>query len=307
MTDKDRSALLTSKTRTGLLVLSILVIVVVALLLVRGRHPRAIASIEPPTSMPAASDPVGTQHANTPLPRADSTGTVEICGYGQVSIDKSDASAIFQHVGALTKGVGTAWLSALQNSDDLRARVAGLLLEGKVAGGDSLRPVTEQARNEVVQLAEGAGDPAVYAMALSMCDTSATTDADSACRQLSLQRWARMDPDNAVPWLLLAGKARARQDSAAEADAFSHAATAHKIDSYSDSVFAFAEPELPQDVTPLERSYLAIEVIGVEAAIRSPQYSVASQHCSSDAMQDSNVRQQCNSLAELLVTKGTKE
>jgi len=304
MTDKDRSALLISKTRTVLLVLSIFVIVVVAFLLVRGRDPRAIASIEPPTSMPAASHPVGTQHANTPPPRANSTGTVEICGYGQVPI-KSDDSAIFQHVGALTKGVGTAWLSALQNSDDLRARVAGLLLEGKVAGGDSLRPVAEQTRNEVVQLAAGAGDPAVYAMALSMCDTSATTDADSACRQLSLQRWARMDPDNAVPWLLLAGKARARHDSAAEADAFSNAATAHKIDSYSDSVFAFAEPELPQDVTPLERSYLATEVIGVEAAIRSPQYSVASQHCSSDAMQDSNVRQQCNSLAELLVTKGT--
>ena len=305
MTEKDRSALLTSKTRTVLLVLSMFVIVVVAFLLVRGRDPRAIAAIEPPTSMPAASHPVGTQHANTPPPSANSTGTVEICGYGQVPINKSDASAIFQHVGALTKGVGTAWLSALQNSDDLRARVAGLLLEGKVTGGDSLRPVTEQTRNEVVQLAAGTGDPAVYAMALSMCDTSATTDADSACRQLSLQRWARMDPDNAVPWLLLAGKARARHDNAAEADAFSNAATAHKVDSYSHSVFAFAEPELPQDVTPLERSYLATEVIGVEAAIRSPQYSVASQHCSIDAMQDRNVRQQCNSLAELLVTKGT--
>ena len=92
-----------------------------------------------PTSMPAASHPVGTQHANATPPRANNTGTVEICGYGKVPIDKSDTSAIFQHVGALTKGGGTAWLSALQNSDDLRARVAGLLLEGTVAGGDSSR------------------------------------------------------------------------------------------------------------------------------------------------------------------------
>jgi hypothetical protein len=112
-----------------------------------------------------------------------------------------------------------------------------------------------------------------------------------------------MDPDNAVPWLLLAGKARTRRDSTAEAEAFSHAANAQKIDSYSDSVFAFAEPELPADVTPLERSYLATEVMGVEAAVRLPQYSVASQHCSSNAMQDSTVRQQCSSMAELLVTK----
>jgi hypothetical protein len=180
--------------------------------------------------MPAASHPVGTQHAKLSPPKANGTGTVEICGYGQVQIDKNDSIAIFQQVVALTKGAGTRWLSALQNSGDLRARVAGLLLEGKVTGGDSLHPVAEQTRNEVVQLAAGAGDPAVYAMALSMCGTSAVTDADSACRQLSLQGWARMDPDNAVPWLLLAGKARASHDSATEADAFSHAATAHRID-----------------------------------------------------------------------------
>ena len=245
------------------------------------------------------------RQANTPPPKTDGTNTVEICGHGQVSIDKSDAAAMFQHVGALTKGAGARWLSALQNSDDLRARVAGLLLEGKVTGGDSLRPVQEQTRNEVVQLAAGSGDPAVYALALSMCSTAAADDADSACRELSLQRWAQIDPDNAVPWLLLAGKAHSRHDSATEAEAFAHAATAHKINSYSDSVYTFAEPELPQDVTPLERSYLATEVIGVEAAIGLPQYSVASQHCSTIAMQDSTVQQQCRSLAELLVTKGT--
>jgi hypothetical protein len=261
-------------------------------------------SIKPPISVTAAGHPTGVQKANRPPPKISSTNTVEICGHGQVSIDKSHADAIFQHVGALTKGAGARWLSALQNSDDLRARVTGLLLEGKVTGGDSLRPVQEQTRNEVVQLAAGSSDPAVYALALSMCSTAAANDGDSACRELSLQQWAHIDPDNAVPWLLLAGKARSRHDSAAEAAAFSHAATAHKIDSYSDSVYTFAEAELPQDVTPLERSYLATEVIGVEAAIALPQYSVASQHCSTNAMQDSSVQQQCKSLAELLVIKG---
>ena len=301
----DGSSLLTSKTRAVLLVLSIVVMLAVAPFLLTSRHFRVITSIAPPASMPAATHPAGMQHVNAPPPRTNDTGTVEVCGYGQLPLDKSDASGIFQHVGALTKGAGTKWLSALQNSDDLRARVAGLLLEGKVAAGGSLRPIAEQTRNEVIQLAEGVGDPAVYAMALSMCDSSATSDVESACRQLSLQRWTRMDPDNAVPWLLLAGKARARHDSAAESDAFSHAAIAHKIDSYTDSVLAFAEPELPRDVTPLERSYLATEVIGIESAMWSPQYSVAGQHCSNDAMKDNTVRQQCDSLAELLVTKGT--
>jgi hypothetical protein len=44
-------------------------------------------------------------------------------------------------------------------------------------------------------------------------------------------------------------------------------------------------------------------LIGVEAALRSP--GIASRHGSSDAMKDGTVRQQCDSVAELLVTKGT--
>jgi hypothetical protein len=292
-------------TRTRFVILSILVIAMVTFFLVIDRHPRAIASKELPSSTQAKGPLAGAQHSNTPPPTGSSTGTVDICGYGAVPVDKNNPVAIFQRVGALTKNARMRWLAASQNSDDLRARVAGLLLEGKVTGGETLRPVAEQTRNEVVQLAAGTQDPAVYAMALSMCDSSAITKHDSACRQLSLQQWARLDSDNAVPWLLLAGEAQARHDSPAEADAFKHVASAHKIDSYSDSLFAFAEPELPRDVTPLERSYLATEVIGVETAIGLPEYSIASRHCSSDAMKDSTVRQQCNSLAELLVMRGT--
>src|SRR5262249_3197170 len=151
-------------------------------------------------------------------------------------------------------------------------------------------------------LAAGSEDPAVYAIALSMCGPADRADTSSACRQLSLERWARLDADNAVPWLLLAGEARVRHDSKAEADAFGQASKAHKVDSYRASLYAFSEPALPQDVTPLERAYLATEVIGVEAALPSPQDRAASQHCSS--MRDDNVRQECDSLAELLVTKG---
>ncbi len=295
---------MTSKARFGLVVFSILLIGVI-LSLVRTRHPKMVASIAIPPSKPAASHPKNTQDALIPARGQNSTGTVEICGHGQVAIDKTDDGALFRYVGKVTQSAGARWLTALQDSSDLRARVAGLLLEGKVTGDGSLRPVAEQTRNEVVQLAAGAGDPAVYSMALSMCGAATDGDVDSACRRLSLLQWARIDSDNAAPWLLLAGKARTRHDSAAEADAFSHAAAAHRIDSYNYSLLAFGEPELSPNVTPLERSYLATEVIGVGAAIGLPEYSIASHHCSLDAMQDSaTVRQQCDSLAELLVTKG---
>jgi hypothetical protein len=172
-------------------------------------------------------------------------------------------------------------------------------------GEEALRPVSEQTQDEAVQLAAGTQDPAVYAMALAICDSAAGTDANSPCRRLSVGQWTQLDPDNSAAWLLLAGRARASHDGAAEAEAFSHAASAHRIDSYGDSLFAFAEPELPQDVTPLARSYFATEVNGVAMVARLSPYTIASQYCSTDPLKDNSVRNQCDSLAELLVTKGT--
>jgi hypothetical protein len=305
MIDKDRCTHWRSKGRAAPVFLSIFVVLVIAMVPARSRGPGTISPGAPSAHMPAATHPAVGGHAYVPPSTVDAGATVEVCGYGNLPIDNKDPGAIFRRIGELTKGAATRWLSALQNSDDLRARMAGLLLEGKVTGGEPLRPATAQTRDEAVQLAAGSEDPAVYAMAILMCESSPAADADSACGRLSLQRWAQMDPDNAAPWLLLAGKARARQDGAAESDAFSHAATAHEIDSYSGSAFAFAEPEFPHDATPLERSYLAIEAVGVETATGFSQYSIALHHCSADAMPDNIVRRQCGSLAELLVTKGS--
>lgn len=303
MTDKDRSSLPVSRARRVLLAILIITGALVAVILVRGRSPNVTASVLP-SNVPAEAQPVIKQHSDNPPPKANRAATVEICGQGKIPIEGSDPGAINRHIFELAQGAGTRWLSAMQNSDDLRARLAGLLLEGKITRGDSLHPIAEQTRDAAVQLAAGTVDPAVYAIAMSMCGTYAGTGTDS-CQQISLRRWAQLDPNNAVPWLLLAGYAHQRHNEADEADAFSRAAKANKVDSYSDSLYAFAESELPSDVTPLERSALAMEVIGVEAASWMPQYGIASQHCSTEAMRDSWIQQQCNSLADLLVTKGT--
>jgi hypothetical protein len=293
--------------RRVLLVLVILMIGVGAWL-VGSRHPRAIASIATPVSVLVASPPPVTQPAESLRGKGNDARTVEICGQGRVPIDQNDRDALSKRIVALTKGSETRWLSALQNSGDVRARVAGLLLAGRMTDGASSKglpnPVAEQARNDAVQLAAGGEDPAVYAMALNMCNTTVATEA-AACRSLSPQRWAELDPDNAVPWLLIALKAQFSHNSSAEADAFSHAAKAHKIDSYSDSVLTFAEQELPSDATPLERTYLDQQVIGVEAATWNPKYAATLRHCSPDAMHDSTLRWQCDALADRMVTSAT--
>jgi hypothetical protein len=263
----------------------------------------------PPTARATASatahQPAAEPGTDALKPSVDAAGNAAICGFPKAPVDIHNPIAVSQFVGAITEKAGARWLAALQDSDDLRARASGLLLEGKLTGAEQMQLTTEQTRDAFVQLAVGAQDPAVYAMAVNMCGADTMTPIHGACDQISLKSWAQMDPGNAIPWLLLAGKARASHDAATESDAFSRAANAGKVDSYNDSLYAFSESEIPSDATPLEQFYLASQVIGIESAMRANQYTVASKLCSTDAVRDPNVREQCNSLAELLVTKGT--
>jgi hypothetical protein len=282
----------------------LLVAVLIALgLMVRSPSPPAAApsklSDHARLSMPAVAKPSVTASG----PSTSNADKLEICGFGKVPLDTNDPFAAARYIGGLSKPAAQRWLSALLDSDDYRARAAGLFLEGKITDGLAMQPIAEQSRDALVQLAVGTHDPAVYAIAVHECNTSGDP-VKGACQQISLSEWARIDADNATPWLLLAGIARAKNDQVAEADAFSQAAKAHKIDSYFDSLFAFAEPGLPTDVTPLDRWIFAVEVMGIEMAMALPQHNVASKHCSTEAMQDRTVRQQCGALAEVLATKG---
>jgi hypothetical protein len=287
----------------GLLMLALLA----ALSLWFWGHSHPVAAAAPASgSPPIPRPPLGTAppvklplRAGSASP--DNIRTVDICGFGKVEIDASDPTAAFKYIGERSQNTAEKWLATLRDSDDYRARAAGLFLEGKINAGASSQPMTEPTRDTLVQLAAGAGDPAVYAMALHACDGNFGDAPAGACRQISANGWARLDPDNATPWLLLAGKARATHDTAAESDAFQHAAKAHTSDSYTFSMYGFAETALPADVSPVERSYFANEVLGIEAAQRLAQYTAASQHCSKEAVQDSIVRQQCNAVAELLL------
>jgi hypothetical protein len=137
------------------------------------------------------------------------------------------------------------------------------------------------------------------------CNTYSDPSPIGSCQQISLKGWTVLDADNAVPWLLLAGQAHAANDAATESAAFIQADGAHKADAYNFSLYSFSEPALPNDATPLERWVLATELMGIESATGAPHYTTASKLCSADAMQDADVRQHCDALAELLVSKGT--
>jgi hypothetical protein len=264
----------------------------------RPPTPKITKTAGPP--IPGAAPGIATTAASAGA-RPAHTGEIEICGVGRIKSDPDDPEAV-HYVTALTEETRVRWIAALRNSDDNRARAVGLYVEN-ILNRDFTEITQEDAQNELVQLAVGTVDPAVYALAYFKCNPGFDgRSPGGACASLSPQEWAQRDPDNAAPWLVAAANARRENNSAAEADAFAHLAKAQKYDPYNFSLLQFAETETPRDATPLDRLAFAIQMIGVEAAT-SPPWSPVSRHCSAEALQDPAVHQQCEALAEFLAAK----
>jgi hypothetical protein len=226
---------------------------------------------------------------------------IEVCGVGKAKIDRDDSAATGKYLDALTRNARIRWLASLRNSADYHARAAGLYLEG-IFDRDSPRGDVDAAREELVQLALATREPAAFALAYAKCNKGVESLASQgACPELILDDWSHADPDNAVPWLQQAAKARRDGDASAEAAAMLRAAQAHRYESYNWSLFSFAQATLPNDAGV--RWMLTTQLIGVEAAMRAPDQSLF-QYCSRDALNDTAVRQECGALAELMVSKG---
>jgi hypothetical protein len=256
------------------------------------------------TRAPNPPWPVGTAISAAKPDTRDHSGEIEVCGVGKVKFDRDDWTATGKLFDALTKKSRIRWLYALRNSDDYRARATGLYLEG-ILDRDEPRKDPEAARDELVQLALVTKDPAIFALANSKCIKDVEDFASplpGACPQLTLDQWTRADPDNAVPWLHLAAKARSEKNSAAEAAAFAHAAQAHRYESYNWSMFEFARATMPDDITAAEQWFLTEQIAGVEAAIPMP-YITEFKYCSRESVSDLTLLRQCNAMADLLVNK----
>ena len=259
---------------------------------VLSSHPRP--ELAPKVSRP--STPGATPKRTT----TSGVGDIEVCGVGRVAQSEDDPGAN-SFVNDLTKPALKRWLAALRNSDDYRARATGIFMSTVFDDRHAERDATREARDELVAMAVGSGEPAVYAIALKECALT-SRDAGSSCSRLSPGGWAKLDQDNAVPWLMVAAGARENNDVAAEAAAFAQAGQAHRSESYISSMLRYAQPDMPADMTPLERLSLAINMFGVEAAFAAPAQPALS-YCSKAALQTKAIAQQCQALAELWTSR----
>jgi hypothetical protein len=257
------------------LALAVLAIAISSFFMIRKERPIALARTPPTRHATSARDTA--LPASTKPSAASPSPTTELCGLGRVSIDTDDPFALGRYLRRATAKARDRWEAALLDSDDNRARAAGLYLQGKLTATDGMETMKEASRDALVQIAVGAGDPAVYAIAIHACDTYENPAASTSCQQITLGTWANMDPSNAVPWLKLSGYEHTRGNVTAESEAFARASQATKVDAYTWSLFAIAEP----------------------------QYRVASTRCAASAPQDRSLHDQCNRLAETFVTKGS--
>ena len=118
---------MTSNNRRALFVGVIAIVLVVIGLLVSSHGRRPVPPMTVVATSQAVERTVVKQHVNRSAP-TDDTGTVEICGYGKVPIDENDLTGVANRVASLTRAATARWLSALQDSGELRARVVGLML-----------------------------------------------------------------------------------------------------------------------------------------------------------------------------------
>jgi hypothetical protein len=119
---------------------------------------------------------------------------------------------------------------------------------------------------------------------------------------LSRAQWARLDPDNALPWLELA--AESPHDGEAEADAMHRAASAQRSDAHAGLLPSLVERALG-GATPLQRTLALSASWSAQAAWAPARSGQAYAWCSAEALVDANRRQTCEELAEILTSRST--
>lgn len=246
----------------------------------------------------------------------------EICGLGRVKADDSGQPKDMTPIRFAAQRARERLLSTLANSPDEVARAAGLLLmsAGRPQLADEACDTADCARRAVpannpaerlrsdlvardalASMALTTRSPRVYALAMNACQSHRK---EGVCLHLSPEQWARLDPDNAVPWLYVAADAGDRREAPTAAEAFFRVSRAARSDAHWGAVTGLVLAKLPSELPILDKVALAGEVLSLEAEALMP-FVPASQYCAVAEVRDTNRQQVCSAMAEVLVHKGS--
>jgi hypothetical protein len=211
--------------------------------------------------------------------------------------DKSSAS---EGPRVLIGGASPRYLGAQQrldaalrsSADPLDRAVADLINVGGMR--------SESGRVEAVaQQAAAATDPRLYAVGFGLC-RGAGAGAPS-CRSISLERWIELDPGNGVPGMWMVAQAQARGDAAGARAALLHLATATRFDVRYGSVGGAVARRAPKDELELAAvDELAVEAVGVTAAMPYPSFQPLLLACRGQAGGDEELARACRAISDVM-------
>jgi hypothetical protein len=239
--------------------------------------------------------------------RAPRAGEAEVCGVGIVKTSREDPAGARSIPLRTRARAQVDVLQVAEQSADPRARAAALTMvarHAEIEGRPALRDARE-ALDRLAGMAQQSRDPVVYAMAVDSCRALTQTDQrGGACQQITGWQWAMRDPDNAVPWLSIAGWAQARRDPALEHAAMTRAAAARRVEwhmaSLSDRLMEALPPETPW------ASRAAVSDATTSIGFHLGGMSAPGRYCVASAMRKSSDRRQnCERVATLLLERGT--
>jgi hypothetical protein len=212
------------------------------------------------------------------------------------STDRDRAMAMFLQMVAAGNTAGTAWRRTHGDcaNDDKAC---------ESAARQAVASATAESRRALVRLATSTSDANAYALAIYSCRWADESSIDD-CALLSAAQWARIEPDNTVPWLNLAADAQRRNDRSALEAALNRASKARYSDLHGDQISELFASDALWTQSPPVQVQLAIVLRGIQAALAIPDYQGLMQYCGVAAQADPTRAQTCGDLAATLIEHG---
>ena len=254
----------------------------------------------------AAPAPTGSGATTTKAATKKVAPTVDICGIGTAPSEEGERLKFFASLKDRTDKLRQQWLDSISHSSDPATRAIGLYLGAHESIKSRLKAPPAETVRSLVQLALNTSEPLVYAIAFYTCNPTIGPWPGGACTQITADGWARLDSDNAVPWLAVAQEAREQGELETELSAYKQAAKASRVDDYSTSFFTYVEDLLPQGVNLYERDTVMSDFLMAELSVPNLAIRAAYRHCSIEAVSDPSIASECSSLGELFLSRGNR-
>jgi hypothetical protein len=182
-----------------------------------------------------------------------------------------------------------------------RTGAMGLFLQQLTASQDFLDTARSHYENALIGMASRTQDPQVYALAFLSCGYHGANGVSEACGLLSAEQWTRIEPDNGVPWLLVASAAQAAHNEAARDNAIRRAAGAKSFDAHRPNFLGLMRaPELRNE-TPETRSDLAWDLFSMQMLLPTQPYGLFLRFCNYPSVANPSRIDACNDLTRLLL------